>query len=75
MNKEMTTSKFSEIKRRFQLQKESRKELGDYINLCYVIKGRNYNKKDLRKAFLNLINRDEYLFSEREEYISYLSTI
>jgi hypothetical protein len=72
---ESNTSKFSEIKRRFEMQKKDRQELGDYINLCYVIKGRNYNKQDLRKAFLKLLNRDEYLFSEREEYISYLSTI
>lgn len=73
--KEIRTSKFSEIKRRFELQKQDRPDLGDYINLCYIIKGRNYNNKDLRKAFLKLINRDEYDFSEKEDYIKYLSTI
>jgi len=68
-------NKFSEIKRRFEWQRESHKQLGDYINLCYVIKGRKYNKKDLHKAFLKLVNREEFDWSERNDYIIYLSTI
>jgi hypothetical protein len=68
-------NKFSEIKRRFEWQKDGRKDLGDYINLCYVIKGRHYKKEDLRKAFIKLVNREEYDWSERNDYIIYLSTI
>lgn len=68
-------NKYSEIKRRFEWQKDSNPLLGDYINLCYVIKGRHYKKEDLRKAFLKLISRDEFDMKEKEEYISYLSTI
>lgn len=75
MNKEMRTSDYTKIKRMFELQCQDRKELGDYINMCYIIKGRNYKKEDIRRAFLKLINRDEYLFEERQEYIDYLYEI
>jgi len=49
--------------------------IGDYIRLCYAVKGCKFSRKDLRNAFLKLVSRDEYDFVEREEYIIYLSSI
>lgn len=68
-------SKYQEIRRRFEAQADKHKELGSYQNLCHVIVGRNYGKQDLAKAFKKLVNKDEYDYSERKEYIDYLSTI
>lgn len=75
MSKEIRTSQFSKIKRMFELQSEDKKELGSYINLATIIKGRNYNKNDIRRAFLKLVDREEYDFKERQEYIDYLYVI
>jgi hypothetical protein len=75
MSKEISTSKFSEIKRRYEVQADNHKELGDYVNMCYIIIGRNYKKEDIRRAFLKLVNRDEYDFSERHELLDYLCQI
>ena len=72
---EMKTSSYSKIKRLYELQCQDRKYLGDYINLCYIIKGRNFNQKDIRNAFLKLVSRDEYDFKEREELIQYLYVV
>ena len=59
----------------FENQCQDHKELGDYINMCYIIIGRNYKKEDIRRAFLKLINREEYDFNERQDYINYLYVI
>lgn len=75
MSKEIRTSKFSEIKRRYEVQADNHKELGSYVNMCYIIIGRNYKKEDIRRAFLKLVNRDEYSFDEKNELINYLYVI
>ena len=71
----MTKLTYKDLVRYYNYQKESHQELGDYINLAYVLKGRKFNKTDIRKAFLKLVSRDEYDFAEREEYIQYLFTL
>ena len=63
------------IKNRFNSIKFDNPQLGDYIILCMAIKDMKYDKALLRKAFLKLVSRDEYDFSERNEYIKYLETI
>jgi hypothetical protein len=64
-----------DLTRWFNWQVEAHPELGDYINLCYVVKGKKLDSNLLHKAFIKLINRNEYLWSERVEYIDYLSTV
>lgn len=62
----------NEIKKLYKLQKELHPELGDYINLCFVIRGRNYQKINIRNAFLKLVDREQYDWAERKELIDYL---
>lgn len=71
----MTLLTYKDLVGYFFLQKELHNELGDYINLCYIIRGRKFNKKDIHKAFLKLVSRDEYDWRERKELISYLHSL
>lgn len=65
-----------EIRNKFLEISENKTGWGTYTVLCEVIKklaGRNkISNSLLRKAFLALVNRDEYDFKEKEYYIKYL---
>lgn len=63
----------SEIKKRFN--SIDREDLGSYIRLCYAVQSCGYPRAELRKAFLKLVDRSEYDWSEREDYIQYLFII
>lgn len=60
------------VKNRFNIEKAKHPELGDYINLCSVVKGKFYHPDLIRKSFNELVSRDEYDRSERKDYIDYL---
>lgn len=66
-----------EIKTKFYLIRSDNKYCGwgDYVCLCQVIKGRNYKRNDILRAFNKLVSRDEYDWNERKEYQDYLCQI
>lgn len=64
-----------EIKILFNNEKNKHNERGDYINLCDVIKGRNYNLKDIEPAFYELVKDCKPNKKDSLEYINYLCQI
>jgi len=50
-------------------------DTGDYINLAHAVRGENYTPELLRRAFVKLIPRDQYIWGEREGYIKHLFTL
>jgi len=63
------------IKNLFDSIKFKNPELGDYIILCMAIQGKKYSQAMIRKAFLQLVSKDEYDASEKDDYIKYLYTV
>lgn len=65
-----------DIKHRFELIRTDKKYegWGDYICLCEAIKGRNYKRSDIFRAF-NVLIKDYYDVSEKKEYQEYLCEI
>lgn len=55
--------------------REKNPELGTYIHLCIVLRGTQASLTECRKYFNNLMPKDEYDISEKEDYISYLFEI
>ncbi len=64
--------KFKTLKEWFTEQNNKHPELGAYINLCYTIHHSGADKKELTKAFNELIPKDEYDKEEKKELIDYL---
>lgn len=49
--------------------------LGDYLCLARTVKGRKFSRKNLVKAFNELVSKDDYLKSERIELVDYLENL
>lgn len=47
-------------------------ELGAYINLCYTIHHSGAERKEITKAFNDLIPKDQYDQEDKKELINYL---
>lgn len=65
-------SKNKTIKDWFLERNEEHPELGSYINLCYVLHTSGASKLECKKAFNELIPKDEYDLEEKQELIDYL---
>lgn len=48
------------------------KNLGDYITLSMAVRGMQYNKWDVYKAFKKYVPKPDYAESERERLMDYL---
>ena len=66
-----------EIKHRFELIRTDKKYegWGDYVCLCEAIKGRNYKRSDVFRAFNQLVSKEDYDIDEKLEYQNYLCQI
>ena len=64
--------KTKSLKQYFLERNELHPELGAYINLCYTIHYSGASRRDILKAFNELIPKEEYDKEEKKELVDYL---
>ena len=58
--------------RKIQMRNEN---LGAYIVLAEIVKGKSFARKSLIKAFNELVPKDEYVICDRKDLIDYLDKL
>ncbi|MEI6480157.1 MAG: hypothetical protein WCO12_01365 [bacterium] len=60
------------IKASYKAVQDKNPHLGDYLCLAKAVRGKKYSRKNLVKAFKDLIANEDYIKNETKELVSYL---
>ena len=63
------------IEKNYQTIKVKNTHLGDYICLAKAVRGKRFSRKNLVKAFKELVPKEDYEASEAKELINHLECL